>query len=58
MDTLMIDVTDAESAEVGSEVTIFGEGLPITRLSDACDTIPYEILSRLSSRIARQYFTE
>lgn len=58
MDTLMIDVTDAESAEVGSEVTIFGEGLPITRLSDACDTIPYEIPSRLSSRIARQYFTE
>ncbi|TFH95064.1 hypothetical protein E4P48_08920, partial [Porphyromonas levii] len=42
----------------GTEVTLFGDGLPITRLSDACQTIPYEILSRLSSRIARQYYSE
>lgn len=58
MDTLMLDVTDAESAEVGTEVTIFGDNLPITRIADACGTIPYEVLSRLSFRITRQYFTE
>ncbi|MBR8712991.1 bifunctional UDP-N-acetylmuramoyl-tripeptide:D-alanyl-D-alanine ligase/alanine racemase [Porphyromonas levii] len=58
MDTLMLDLTDAPSAVAGTEVTLFGDGLPITRLSDACQTIPYEILSRLSSRIARQYYSE
>ncbi len=58
MDTLMLDVTDAPSATTGTEVTIFSDKLPITRLSDVCQTIPYETLSRLSSRIARHYFTE
>lgn len=58
MDTLMLDVTDAPSATAGMEVTIFSDKLPITRLSDVCQTIPYETLSRLSSRIARHYYTE
>lgn len=58
MDTLMLDLTDAPSAEAGTKVTLFGDDLPITRLSDACHTIPYEILSRLSSRISRQYYNE
>ncbi|MDD7438767.1 MAG: bifunctional UDP-N-acetylmuramoyl-tripeptide:D-alanyl-D-alanine ligase/alanine racemase [Bacteroidales bacterium] len=58
MDTLMLDLTDAPSAVAGTEVTLFGDGLPISRLADACHTIPYEILSRLSSRIARHYYSE
>ena len=58
MDAVMLDLTDAPTAIEGSRVVIFDDQLPITRLSDACDTIHYEILSRLSSRIARHYFTE
>ena len=58
MDAVMLDLTDAPTAIEGSRVVIFDDRLPITRLSDACDTIHYEILSRLSSRIARHYFTE
>lgn len=58
MDTLMIDLTLDPKAVAGSKVTIFGPTLPITRIADACETIPYEILSRLSKRITRKYFTE
>lgn len=58
MDTIMLDLTDAPNAVEGSEITIFDATLPITRLSDACNTIHYEILSGLSSRIARRYFSE
>ena len=58
MDTLMLDVTDATAVAEGSQVEIFGETLPISRLADACGTITYEILSRLSSRITRHYYTE
>ncbi|MDO5016872.1 MAG: bifunctional UDP-N-acetylmuramoyl-tripeptide:D-alanyl-D-alanine ligase/alanine racemase [Porphyromonas sp.] len=58
MDTTMLDLTDAPTAETGTQVTIFDDHLPISRLATACDTITYEILSRLSSRITRRYFTE
>lgn len=58
MDAVMLDLTDAPTAVEGSRVTIFDDRLPITRLAEACDTIHYEILSRLSGRIARRYFTE
>lgn len=58
MDTTMLDLTEAPMTIAGTEVTLFGEDLPITRISEACDTIPYETLSRLSSRIARHYFSE
>lgn len=58
MDTLMIDVTDAPEVQEGSEITLFDEALPIQRMADAIGTIPYEVLSRLSVRIARRYFSE
>ncbi|MDW3651572.1 MAG: alanine racemase [Bacteroidia bacterium] len=59
MDMLMLDVTDIPEAEAGDSVLIFGrEGehyLSINKLAEAADTIPYEILVRLSSRIRRIY---
>ncbi|MEG2514294.1 MAG: bifunctional UDP-N-acetylmuramoyl-tripeptide:D-alanyl-D-alanine ligase/alanine racemase, partial [Bacteroidaceae bacterium] len=42
MDVCMIDVTDIDCKE-GDKVIIFGDDLPITKLSDVLDTIPYEI---------------
>lgn len=57
MDVCMIDVTDIECSE-GDIVTIFGHDLPITTLSDAIGTIPYEILTGISSRVQRIYVQE
>ena len=59
MDMLMLDVTDIPEADSGDSVLIFGrEGehyLSINKLAKAADTIPYEILVRLSNRIRRIY---
>lgn len=55
MDVAMIDVTGIPCNE-GDSVEIFGEHLPVTVLSDAIGTIPYEILTGISNRVKRVYF--
>ncbi len=57
MDVCMIDVTGIDCAE-GDTVEIFGENLPVTVLSDAIDTIPYEILTGVSNRVKRVYYQD
>ena len=54
MDVCMIDVTDIE-CKVGDHALIFGNDLPITVLSDAIETIPYEVLTGISTRVQRVY---
>lgn len=59
MDACMIDITDVPEARSGDPVLIFGgEERPLTALAEACDTIPYEILTGLSGRIQRRYWRE
>lgn len=55
MDVCMIDVTDIDCRE-GDKVEIFGDNLPITVLSDVLDTIPYEVLTSISTRVKRVYY--
>lgn len=57
MDVCMIDITDIECSE-GDSVEIFGPSLPVTVLSDILGTIPYEILSTISTRVKRIYYKE
>ena len=57
MDVAMIDVTDIDCKE-GDQVIIFGEELPVTVLSDAIDTIPYEVLTGISNRVKRVYYQD
>jgi alanine racemase len=57
MDVCMIDVTDIDCKE-GDNAIIFGDELPITVLSDILETIPYEILTSVSSRVKRVYFQD
>lgn len=58
MDICMIDVTDVPDVKVGDSVEIFGENNPVTNISDALDTIPYEILTAVSPRVRRVYYSE
>ena len=55
MDICMIDVTDVPCKE-GDTVEIFGDHLPVTVLSDTLGTIPYEVLTSVSSRVKKVYF--
>lgn len=57
MDVAMIDVTGINCKE-GDMVEIFGENLPVSVLSDALETIPYEVLTSVSNRVKRVYMIE
>lgn len=57
MDVCMIDVTDIDCKE-GDTVEIFGDHLPVTVLSDALETIPYEVLTSVSNRVKRVYYQD
>jgi alanine racemase len=57
MDMTMVDITGIAAKE-GDEVIIFGKGLPIQRLADTIQTIPYEILTSTSDRVKRVFVAE
>jgi len=57
MDACMVDITDIQGEE-GDEVLLFGEGLPLSEVSEKLGTIPYEILTSVSNRVKRVYFQE
>jgi len=59
MDHIMVDLKNTESIKAGQEVILIGKGkdIEITAqdLASWADTIPYEIVSRLSLKIPRVY---
>ena len=55
MDMCMADVTDLPDAAVDGEVEIFGEHCDIRLLSEAAQTIPYELLCAVNKRVPRVY---
>ena len=58
MDVAMIDVTDIPDVHEGDTVEIFGKNLPVTVLSDAIETIPYEVLTAVSQRVKKVYYQD
>lgn len=57
MDACMIDVTGVE-CKVGDSVEIFGNGIPVEEIANTLDTIPYEVLTSVSTRVKRIYYRE
>lgn len=57
MDMLMLDVTNCPCKE-GDEVIIFGENPSISEVAEQMGTIPYEVLTSISSRVKRVYYRE
>lgn len=57
MDVCMIDVTDIPCSE-GDSVEIFGPQLPVTQLAEWLGTIPYEVMTGISTRVKRVYRVE
>ena len=57
MDMCMLDLTDVEAVE-GDTVVIFDAEHDIANIAKACQTIPYEIMTRVSQRVKRVYFQE
>jgi len=57
MDMCMVDITDIDCKE-GDEVIVFETNNQLMELSKAMDTIPYEVLTGISSRVKRVYVQE
>ncbi len=57
MDMCMVDVTGL-GAKTGDEVIVFGPQLPLVELAEKIGTIPYELLTNVSSRVKRIFFSE
>ena len=62
MDMLTVDVTDIDAVGTGDEVVFLGsqgtdpqQTIDAREMADWIDTIPYEILCRLGSRVERKY---
>ena len=57
MDMCFVDLTGVQ-AEEGDEIIIFGKEQPVGDLARSIQTISYEILAGISSRVKRIYFQE
>ena len=55
MDITLIDVTSEPAVSSMDEAILIGDDVSAAELARLCDTIPYEILSRISSRAERRY---
>lgn len=51
MDMLMVDLSPIPDACIGSEVTLWGEGLPIDQVARAAGTIGYELMCAIAPRV-------
>ena len=60
MDSCMIDITDIPGVGEGDEVTVFsaGPGNDLETMARVLGTIPYEIMTSVSSRVKRIYLKE
>lgn len=58
MDMTMLDVTHLEEVQAGDEVEVFGENLSVQQVAEWLETIPYEVMTNVSSRVKRVYFQE
>jgi alanine racemase len=55
MDMLAVDLTDLPQAQLGDAVELWGAQLPIDELAQACGTIGYELLTKVTGRVPRRY---
>jgi alanine racemase len=53
----MVDVTGINARE-GDEVVIYGEDISLKELAARIGTIPYELLTNISSRVKRVYYLD
>ncbi len=51
MDLLTVDLRELPNAQIGDEVVLWGEGLPIEDIARHSNTIGYELVCRLTARV-------
>jgi alanine racemase len=51
MDMLSVDLSALPDADIGSRVTLWGEGMPVEEVAQAAGTVSYELLCALAARV-------
>jgi len=51
MDMICIDLSEQSTAEVNDPVILWGKGLPIEEIAESAETIGYELLCGVTSRV-------
>lgn len=51
MDLICLDLTGLKEVNVGDEVTLWGQSLPVERVAIQAGTIPYELLCQMTARV-------
>jgi len=54
MDLLALDLSCCPGAKEGDEVVLFGEGLPVDEVAEACGTIGYDVCAGISASVPRK----
>jgi len=55
MDMISVDLTDVPEAGPGDAVVLWGQEPTVTELAELAGTSPYELLTRVGSRVVRRY---
>jgi alanine racemase len=55
MDMLAVDLTDLPQAQLGDAVELWGQQLSVDEVAQACGSIGYELLTKVTARVPRQY---
>lgn len=58
MDMVMVDVSELPEVKAGDEAIIYGEQISLKELADRIGTIPYELLTNISTRVKRVYYLD
>ena len=55
MDMITIDITDVPHPEIGDRVELFGENVSVDEVAEYCNTISYEIFTKITRRVYKAY---
>lgn len=55
MDMITVDLGPDATDRVGDEAVIWGEGLPVETIAEYTHIIPYELITKLTARVATKY---
>lgn len=55
MDMITVDVTELAEVAIGTDVVLWGEGLPVDEVAAAAGTISYELLCGVARRVTFEY---
>ncbi|MCK4586420.1 MAG: alanine racemase [Gammaproteobacteria bacterium] len=55
MDMICVDLRECPEAQVGSEVVLWGDGLPAEEVAESASTIAYDLFCGVTSRVPREY---